>query len=206
MTKAERTVNLIAVVLPFVAFLAAIVLLWNSYVGVERPRRVRRHVPDRRLRRDGRLPPPADPPRVPDAQADRVRLRDRRLDVGAGPGHRLGRRPPQAPRAHRRGGRPALAARRHGSGVMGALKGLWHAHIGLAVRTARPGRARSATPRTSSRTAACAAINRRFLAVGRCSASRSRSRSASLLGGTLARRAAPACSGAASCASSCCTT
>src|SRR6476661_3074052 len=34
MTKAERTVNLIAVVLPFVAFLAAIILLWNSYVGV----------------------------------------------------------------------------------------------------------------------------------------------------------------------------
>ena len=30
MTKAERTVNLIAVVLPFVAFLAAIILLWNS--------------------------------------------------------------------------------------------------------------------------------------------------------------------------------
>jgi stearoyl-CoA desaturase (delta-9 desaturase) len=34
MTKAERTVNLIAVLLPFVAFLAAIVLLWNSLVGV----------------------------------------------------------------------------------------------------------------------------------------------------------------------------
>ena len=33
MTKAERTVNLIAVVLPFVAFVAAIVLLWNSLVG-----------------------------------------------------------------------------------------------------------------------------------------------------------------------------
>ena len=34
MTKVERTVNLIAVVLPFVAFVAAIILLWNSYVGV----------------------------------------------------------------------------------------------------------------------------------------------------------------------------
>jgi stearoyl-CoA desaturase (delta-9 desaturase) len=34
MTKVERTVNLIAVVLPFIAFVAAIVLLWNSYVGV----------------------------------------------------------------------------------------------------------------------------------------------------------------------------
>ena len=34
MTRLERTVNLVAVVLPFVAFIAAIVLLWNSYVGV----------------------------------------------------------------------------------------------------------------------------------------------------------------------------
>jgi stearoyl-CoA desaturase (delta-9 desaturase) len=34
MTKAERNVNLIAVVLPFVAFLASIVLLWNKLVGV----------------------------------------------------------------------------------------------------------------------------------------------------------------------------
>jgi stearoyl-CoA desaturase (Delta-9 desaturase) len=34
MTRLERTANLIAVVLPFVAFLAAIVLLWNSWVGV----------------------------------------------------------------------------------------------------------------------------------------------------------------------------
>jgi stearoyl-CoA desaturase (delta-9 desaturase) len=33
MTKVERTVNLIAVVLPFVAFVAAVILLWNSYVG-----------------------------------------------------------------------------------------------------------------------------------------------------------------------------
>jgi stearoyl-CoA desaturase (delta-9 desaturase) len=34
MTRAERTVNLIAVLLPFVAFIAAVVLLWNSIVGV----------------------------------------------------------------------------------------------------------------------------------------------------------------------------
>jgi stearoyl-CoA desaturase (Delta-9 desaturase) len=33
MTKAERTANLVAVILPFVAFLAAIILLWNSLVG-----------------------------------------------------------------------------------------------------------------------------------------------------------------------------
>jgi stearoyl-CoA desaturase (Delta-9 desaturase) len=34
MTRIERYANLTAVVLPFVAFVAAIVLLWNSYVGV----------------------------------------------------------------------------------------------------------------------------------------------------------------------------
>src|SRR4051794_14744197 len=34
MTRIERTANLTAVVLPFVAFLAAVVLLWNRYVGV----------------------------------------------------------------------------------------------------------------------------------------------------------------------------
>ena len=34
MTKAERNVNLIAVLLPFVAFLASVVLLWNEIVGV----------------------------------------------------------------------------------------------------------------------------------------------------------------------------
>ncbi len=38
------------------------------------------------------------------------RARDPRLDVGAGRGHPLGRRPPQAPRLHRRGGRPAQPA------------------------------------------------------------------------------------------------
>src|SRR4051812_48445274 len=34
MTRIERYANLTAVVLPFVAFVAAVVLLWNSYVGV----------------------------------------------------------------------------------------------------------------------------------------------------------------------------
>ena len=32
MTKAERTANMIGVVLPFVGFVAAVVLLWNSWV------------------------------------------------------------------------------------------------------------------------------------------------------------------------------
>ena len=78
-----------------------------------------------------------------------------RLDGGPGPGDDLGRRPPQAPRAHRQGGRPALPARpwrRHQGRARGPLV---RAH-GLALRPRRPWRRRSATPRTSTRTAACA--------------------------------------------------
>ena len=33
MTRLERSANLVAVILPFIAFLAAIALLWNAYVG-----------------------------------------------------------------------------------------------------------------------------------------------------------------------------
>ena len=63
------------------------------------------------------------------------------LDVRAGPGHRLGRRPPQAPRARRRGGRPALAARAVRRGLDGRAQGPVPRAHGLAVHRARPGRA-----------------------------------------------------------------
>ena len=54
-----------------------------------------------------------------------------RLDVGAGRGHPLGRRPPQAPHLHRRGGRPAQPAHaRRRTGWRGVLAGLWHSHMG----------------------------------------------------------------------------
>src|SRR4051812_38668582 len=33
MTKAQRYTNVVAVILPFIAFVAAIVLLWNKIVG-----------------------------------------------------------------------------------------------------------------------------------------------------------------------------
>ena len=63
--------------------------------------------------------------------------------VRAGAGHRLGRRPPQAPRAHRRRGRSALAARRPRRRRPGrAASGLWHAHIGWLWRTHGQARAR----------------------------------------------------------------
>ena len=55
----------------------------------------------------GFSPTAASRPAAPSAAARRARLgRDR------GPGHLLGRRPPQAPRVLRRGGRPAQPARR----------------------------------------------------------------------------------------------
>ena len=65
-------------------------------------------------------------------------VRDPRLDGGPGPGHLVGRRPPQAPRAHRPGGRPALAARPR-QRLQGRGQGpLVRAH-GLAVRPPGPG-------------------------------------------------------------------
>ena len=45
MTNLEKRVNVAAVVLPFVAFLAAIVLLWNSAVSATGPGDSGRHVP-----------------------------------------------------------------------------------------------------------------------------------------------------------------
>ena len=80
--------------------------------GRARPRPLRRHVPDHRLRGDDRLPPPAHPSLVRDEQARRVPLRRHGLDVGPGPRDLVGLRPSQAPRARRRGGRSAQPARR----------------------------------------------------------------------------------------------
>ena len=127
MSRLQRYSNIAAVVLPFVATLAAIVLLWNQAVGWTDLAILAAHVPGDRARDHDRLPPPAHPPRLSDPQAGRVRARRRRLDGGPGPGDRLGRRPPQAPRPHRRGGRPALART---SATAAASPGLWHAHVG----------------------------------------------------------------------------
>ena len=126
-----------------------------------RPRGGARHVPADGLRRDRRLPPDAHPPLVPDLQAGRVLLRRAGLDGRAGPGHQLGRRPPQAPRPHRRGGRSALArtwARQRASGAPCAGC-CTPTSAGSSPSTAAP-TARS-TRATSSRTAACASSTAR---------------------------------------------
>ena len=92
-------------------------------------------------------------------------LGDPRLDGRPGPGHVVGRRPPQAPRAHRPGGRPALAARAR-QRLQGRDHGpLVRAH-GLAVR---PRRARPSTQRYArdlDEDRGMRFIHRTFLAVG----------------------------------------
>ena len=112
MTKLEKRVNLAAVVLPFAAFLAAIVLLWNSavsatdlailavmYVLTALGVTVGYH----RLltHRSFQVSKPLE---YAFAILGSMAVQ--------GPVIALGRRPPQAPRAHRRGGRSAQPARR----------------------------------------------------------------------------------------------
>ena len=118
-----------------------------------RPRDLRRDVRLVGLRRDGRLPPPAHPPLVRRARrAVRARVRDPRLDVGAGRRHPLGRRPPQAPRLHRRGGRPAQPP--HPRGHRLARRAARHVALahGLAVRPRPSARRRAASRPTCATT------------------------------------------------------
>ena len=73
MSRAVRITNILVVVIPFVAFVAALATLWNAFVGpldlAIAARDVHGHAP----RRDDRLPPLPHAPRVPDLQAGRVR-------------------------------------------------------------------------------------------------------------------------------------
>ena len=84
------------------------------------------------------------------------------LDGRPGPGHQLGRRPPQAPRAHRRGGRPAQPARRARARASRAPSAGCCTRTSAGSSPTTGARSATATPRTSSRTAACARSTRRF--------------------------------------------
>ena len=64
----------------------------------------------------------------------------------AGPGHQLGRRPPQAPRVHRRGGRPAQPARRPRRGSRRARAASGTPTSAGCFRTAGPRRRRALRP------------------------------------------------------------
>ena len=179
-----------------------------SAVGHVRPlavaRAARRHVRDLAHGRHARLPPAADAPVVPDAtNGSSTSFAAFGLDGGRGPGHVLGRRPPQAPRAHRPARATRIRPHGHGDGLQGRdRRPLVRAH-GLAVRALRPGRA-PATRATSTRTAACASSTARsalWVALGVTAPVR--------LGYALSARSAGRwrrrC-GAARCGSSCCTT
>ena len=168
MPPLQRYSNLGAVVLPFLAFLAAIVLLWNRTVGWSDLGDLRGHVRAHRLGITvgfhRLLTHRAFQTYKPVEYAFAVA----RLDGGPGPGHRLGRRPPQAPRAHRRGGRPALAARprrRAAARSPGSGTRTW-----AGCSTARPGRPRAATRRDLVEDRGMRRINRCFLGSSACSA------------------------------------
>ena len=111
MSRAEKIANLLAVVIPFAATIAAIALLWNQVVdwtdlailvGMYLITAFGITIGYHRLLTHRAFDTPP---------ADALRARDHGLDGRPGLGDRLGRRPPQAPRLLRRGGRPALAAR-----------------------------------------------------------------------------------------------
>ena len=146
MTRGHQVLNLTGVFLPFVGVLVAIVLLWDTAVGWTSLAVLARDVRRQRDGRDARLPSPAHPPFVRDLQTGAVRARDPRLDGGAGPGHELGRRSPQAPRPHRPGGRPAHAPRPR-RGFKGAVIGLWYAHMGWLFERSGHERAPALLPR-----------------------------------------------------------
>ncbi len=80
--------------------------------GLERHLRLPDHVRADRPGRHRRLPPHAHPPRVQDDAVRPGRLHGAGLGRDRGPGHLVGRRPPQAPRVLRPPGRSAQPARR----------------------------------------------------------------------------------------------
>ena len=137
MTRTEKTANLLAVALPFVAAIAAIPLLWNQLVSATDLAIMVGDVPDHRLRDHDRLPPAAHAPGLRDGRAAALRVRDHGIDGRPGLGHRLGGGSPQAPRLRRRGRGPALAARprqRRGRRAQGPV---------ARTRRLAPGRARA---------------------------------------------------------------
>ena len=129
-TRASQVVTLLAIVIPPLGLIAAAVGLWGIALVVGRrgglPDALRAHGP----RHDRRLPPPVHPPELRDDEDGAGDVRDPRLDDDPGPGHAVGHRPPEAPRALGSGRGPPLAARRFRTNAWGALKGFFHAHMG----------------------------------------------------------------------------
>ena len=182
MTRAHRISNLVAVVLPFLAFLAAIVLLWNKAVGWTDLAIFAVHVRDHRLRHHDRLPPAVHPPRVRDLDAGAhgagdhaARWRSRATSSRGSPTTASTTRSPT-----RKAIRTARTSHAE-DGLVGALKGLWHAHVGWMLATtharprlraplrARPARATARSAGSTARSSSGSALT--LLAPVRCSAS-----------------------------------
>ena len=132
---------------PGIGLLAAV----GERAAVARRGGVRGAVPDHRPGHHGGLPSPVHTPRVPDQAVAARGHRGDGLDGHRGPDHRLGGRPPQAPRLLRPARRPAQPPRGPRSRAQGALRGLWHAHWGwLFIHTQRGNKQRYA-PRPDRR-------------------------------------------------------
>ena len=135
MTPLERRVNMAAVFLPFAVTVAAIPLLWGSWLGWSDVAVFALHVPDQWIRRDRRLPPDADPSCLPDAQGDPLLFAYLGMLSVQGPvidwvaDHRKHHAHTDVE------GDPHSPHVGDGGGVMGALKGLWHAHTAWLWRT-----------------------------------------------------------------------
>ena len=142
MTRAHRISNLVAVALPFVVFLGAIVLLWNKAVGWTDLAIFVVHVRDHRLRHHDRLPPPLHAPRVRDLDspcASRFAIAGSMAVEGDVitwvADHRKHHAfadeegDPHSPHVDRERGLP------------GAVHGLWHAHVGWMLGDKTHGRA-----------------------------------------------------------------
>ena len=186
MTRAHKLSNLFGAIVPFLAFSAAIVLLWNQCGRLERPGDPGVMYLAVRLRRDRRLST-ACSRTARSRPTSRPSTCSRSLGVDGGPGPVIdvGRRPPQAPRAHRRGGRPALPARRPRRRIPGrAPRPLARAHR-LAVRHARPAPSGKQYARDLVEDRGMRFINRQFPLASCCSGSRSRPALGFLLTGTL---------------------
>ena len=115
---------------------------------VERPRRVHDLLRRDRARRDGRIPPPPDPPLVQVQALGARHARDLRVRRDRGPGDLVGRRPPQAPRVLRPGGRPAQPARRPRRGLSGSAARAYSMPTWAGCSSIRTAATSSATRRT----------------------------------------------------------
>ena len=103
----HRIITGIITVAPFLALGAVAVQLWQSLLRSHDLDRVRRALCRHRAGRHGGLPPALHAPQLQDRSPAARRSRDPGLGGDRGPGHLLGRRPPQAPRLLR----PARATR-----------------------------------------------------------------------------------------------